>query len=1218
MSPRPPAERLSLVAGAGRNDSLVRQAFELAADGLAVLEVAGPLARIRLANSTFAAALGTTAAALANDPLQSWLDPTSAAAAQSAIAAAREGPVGRRVELGLVCVDGSRWWAQAQFRRFEDAGDDALVLASFTDISERRAVELATSTLPVGMFALDRNLRIAWLNPTAVQSIGRAADQLVGRAWFDVVPCLADRRPYYDRAMAGEALDFDRVEMRDPAGRPVALSTSLRPIVGRDGKVSGLIIMTRDVAALQRAELRRSEAERRLAVLVEKTLDVITVLSRTGVIEYQSPACQRLTGFSAAELVGRNVFELAHPDDVALLRQRFDGHLKDPERNLGSPAEARFRHRAGGWCWVEIVATNAFDDPAVRGLVVVSRGIDRRKAAEAELAGNRALLDFSLDAARIGAWDFEVGTGMHRFDSRVLPLIGGEPIAVTLALHELAAMTHPEDLARSRDALMRHIRGETPWFETEYRARLAGGEFWYWVYARGRVSARDAVGRPTRLSGVMMDVNERRRAESELRESERRLETALWGGDIGFWSWDGHSGQSSVSDNWLAMSGFSREEWLRMPRPWHLRVHPDDRERVIRDVQSFQSGQRESLEVEHRFQTQCGDWIWLLTRARAPERDAHGRAQRIFGTSIDVTAQKKMREFLEETQAAASVGGWELNLRTQSLSWTAETFALFETTPAHYAPSIEGAFQLYDPAFHAAMQAAMGAAIEHGEPFDLEVRAQTLKERTIWLRLVGKAERVDGRTVRLYGAKQDITALKVADQARREAIAVQRALTDNAPDWLILVDPQLRVQYTNRSLRGYPADSVIGRDGLDLLDPSVRELLSAACARALAEHSPQFAETFEQMPWGEWCHLEYSAAPVIEEGAAIGLSVRVTNVTDRKRAEETLRTQARVLETMREGVVLFRPGGEIRLANPAAGRLFGVPAESLVGAPVSRLALSGDMLERIARLQSDIEQGTAASAREWLARRADGSEFLVEGVFSAVEFTGESMIIGVLQDVTDRRQLERAIIETSTFEQQRIASDLHDGLGQELTGIALLLRSAAGRLSDDVAAGQALLREATGLLDAAVQSARALAHGLAPAALELGGLPGALADLASRVRRTYGIRAQFRRNLDAPLQLDTAQANHLYRIAQEGVNNAVRHGRATFITLRLSADAAQVKVEIVDNGGGIRTPDRRSSAGMGLRIMEYRAHMLGGELLIETPRRGGTAICCCVPLHPVV
>jgi len=1109
MTPGLPAERLSLVAGAGRGDSLVQQAFDLAADGLAVLDASGPLAKIVLANATLGAALGKPAASLHGDPLQSWLYPSSAADAQRAIGEASAGAAGQRVELRLVCADGSRWWAQVLFRRLEDDGGNAHVLATFSDISDRKAI---------------------------------------------------------------------------------------------------------DAAALQRAETGRHEAERRLAVLVEKTHDVITVLSKTGVIEYQSASGQRLIGFSAAELLGRNVFELVHPDDATDLRERFAGHVRDTSRIMTSPAEARLRHKAGGWCWVEVVATNAFVDPLVNGLVVVSRGIDRRKAAEAELASQRALLDFSLDAARIGAWDYDVLTGVHRFDARCPPLAGGDAVASTVPLEELSRMTHPDDLVHSRDALLRHLKGETPWYENEYRVRL-GGDDWFWVYARGRVSARAADGRATRISGVMMGIDDRRRAEIELHDSECRLDAALWGGGIGFWSWDAATGHADVSDHWLSMSGYSREEWNATGLPCQAHVHPDDRERIEHEVARFQSGQQESLELEHRFQTKCGDWIWLLTRARAPERGAAGAARRIFGTSVDITAQKKMSEFLEETQAAASVGGWELNLRTQTLTWTAGTYALFETSPCEYTPSMANAFDLYDPSCHATMQSAMGAAIELGEPFDIEVRAHTLKGRDVWLRLVGKAERVGGQTVRLHGAKQDITVLKVAEQARREAVAVQHALTENAPDWLILVDPQLRVQYTNRSLRGFAADSVIGRNSLDLLDPSVRDLLRAACARALTEKKRQFAETYEQMPSGEWYHLEYSAAPVIQDGRAIGLSVRVTDVTRRKHAEETLRTQARVLETMREGVVLFRPTGDIRLANPAAGRLFGLPADSLVGAPVSRLALSAERLERIARLHADAVRGATAISCEWLAGRGDGSEFLVEGVFSAVEFEGEPMIIGVLQDVTDRRQLERAIIETSTFEQQRIASDLHDGLGQELTGIMLLLRAAAGQLPGDVASGGSLLKEATSLLDGAVQSARALAHGLAPAALELGGLPGALADLASRIRRTYGIRAQFRKHIVAPLQLDPTQANHLYRIAQEGVNNAVRHGRATFITLRLSADSQAVKVEIIDNGSGIPTPERRSSAGMGLRIMEYRARMLGGELLIEAPRRGGTAICCCVPMQ---
>lgn len=1214
MSPNQQAEKLSLIGG-GRGEPLLRQAFDLAADGIAVLDATGPLARIVLANATFGRRLGVAAAMLAGDALQSWVAPASAANLQSAVAAAvaTGGGGDARAEVALVAADGTQWWALAVLRRLDEP-EGTRLLATFTDLSERKALEETTATLPLMMAGLDRQLRVVWLNEALRREIGRPNAEIIGKDWLAIFPCFASRRPVYERVLAGESLDFDRVDITRPQGDSLSLATSLRPIRRLDGKIDGLMVMARDVGALLRAEAERRQAEHRLSVLVEKCQDVITVLSRDGIIEYQSPACQRLTGFAAEELLGRNVFEFAHPDDLPQLRQRFAAHLADQNRLMPDPAEARFRHKGGGWVWIELVATNAFADPAIRGLVMVARGIDRRKAVEAEIAANRALLEFSLDAARIGAWDYDVLSGVHRFDARCRTLIGGPAEHSSVPLDELARMTHPDDLARSRAELLRHIKGETPWYEIEYRARVDSGP-WHWVYARGRVSARSGDGRATRLSGVMMGINERRRAEIELRESESRLETALWGGDVGFWSWSTEGG-SFVSDNWLALTGYTRAEWAARGSTWESLMHADDRARVCARIERFMAGQEESLDSECRIQTKCGDWIWMHMRARAPERAADGRALRVFGTSVDVTAQKKMREFLEETQAAASVGGWELNLRNQALTWTAETYALFEASPAEFTPSLANAFDLYDPSCHAQMQAAMGGAIERGEPFDIEVRAHTLKGRQMWLRLVGKAERADGQTVRLYGAKQDITALREAESARRAALAEQRAVTENAPDWLILVDTELRVKYANRPLRGVPVAEVIGRNGLDLLDPSVRGLLDAACQSALVEQKRSFAETYEQMPWGEWCHLEYSAAPIIQDGRAVGLSVRVSDVTGRKLAQQRLRTQARVLETMREGVVLFGADGTIRVANAAADRLFGVAPGSLPGAACTRLGLAPEVLGRVARAPAGDETTPAPLLREWLARRDDGTEFLVEGVFSSGEVDGEPTVIGVVQDVTDRRQLERAIIEASSFEQQRIASDLHDGLGQELTGIALLLRTALGQLAADPAGGLELVREASDLVDGAVQSARALAHGLAPAALELGGLPGALSDLAQRVRRTYGIRAQFRKNIEVPLRLDTAQASHLYRIAQECVNNAVRHGKATFITLRLVADGQSMKLEIVDNGSGMPAPERRSASGMGLRIMEYRARMLGGELGIRTPRRGGTAICCCVPLKP--
>ena len=201
MTTAMPSERLSLVSGAGRTESLVRQAFDLATDGIDLLDVTGPLAKIVLANSSLAVALGATPAALARSPLQTWLDASSAAEAQRAISQATPGASGQRPEICLVCADGTHWWAQALFRHLAN-GDAPLVLAWFSDITARKAIESAAATLPVAMVGLDRDLRIAWVNPGAADFIRHPSQQLLGVPWFGALPELAPRCGRFSDAQA--------------------------------------------------------------------------------------------------------------------------------------------------------------------------------------------------------------------------------------------------------------------------------------------------------------------------------------------------------------------------------------------------------------------------------------------------------------------------------------------------------------------------------------------------------------------------------------------------------------------------------------------------------------------------------------------------------------------------------------------------------------------------------------------------------------------------------------------------------------------------------------------------------------------------------------------------------------------------------------------------------------------------------------------------------
>lgn len=215
----------------------------------------------------------------------------------------------------------------------------------------------------------------------------------------------------------------------------------------------------------------------------------------------------------------------------------------------------------------------------------------------------------------------------------------------------------------------------------------------------------------------------------------------------------------------------------------------------------------------------------------------------------------------------------------------------------------------------------------------------------------------------------------------------------------------------------------------------------------------------------------------------------------------------------------------------------------------------------------------------------------------------------------ERRRLEEELSEVSNREQRRIGSDLHDGLGQELTGLSLLLRSIemdAERNAPKLVPHVARSRE---VLAQAIESTRRLARGLAPVNLERGGLPAALEHLAHQFSNTQ-LRCEYRGAVKSEATIDETRATHLYRIAQEAINNAAKHAAAKAIVVSLTARQDGLLLEITDDGKGIPDALIQQPTGMGLRLMQTRARMIGGEIAARRAAPTGTSISCFCPLHP--
>ena len=234
---------------------------------------------------------------------------------------------------------------------------------------------------------------------------------------------------------------------------------------------------------------------------------------------------------------------------------------------------------------------------------------------------------------------------------------------------------------------------------------------------------------------------------------------------------------------------------------------------------------------------------------------------------------------------------------------------------------------------------------------------------------------------------------------------------------------------------------------------------------------------------------------------------------------------------------------------------------------------------------------------------------VILGSLLAVLVAGASTII-LTADIAHRERLEKEVMEISEREQRRIGRDLHDGLCQRLTGIALLNHSLQQKHADRSIAEAEETARVTQLINNSIEEARRLTHGLHPVQDEPMGLMIALQELTTGTQSLSGLACRF----DCPEAVtlpDRTAATHLYRIAQEALQNALRHAKASNITIVLHADENIITLAVSDDGCGL--PEDRTRRGMGLEIMSYRAHAIGARLTVRRGEQRGTIMCCILP-----
>ena len=455
--------------------------------------------------------------------------------------------------------------------------------------------------------------------------------------------------------------------------------------------------------------------------------------------------------------------------------------------------------------------------------------------------------------------------------------------------------------------------------------------------------------------------------------------------------------------------------------------------------------------------------------------------------------------------------------------------------------------------------------------------------------------------------------LQASHQAVAESEEKYRQLFDTISDAAFVFEAEGRqfVEVNEAALRlyGYTREEFLKLTHRAITaEPEDSE---ATIQLTLAGVAPRIPLRYHRKKDGTIFPVEISASTFALKGRAMACGI-VRDITARKQAEEALRRREQELADFFAesplGLLWVGPDGRILRVNQAELELVGRTGDEIFGRHVAELHVeakaAADVLNRVAKRQ------TVQNYRARLRHR-DGTQRQVlidaNGLWEQERLVHSRWFT---RDISRHVKLEQEILAISEREQRRLGHDLHDDLCQRLAGIEFLTHRLASDLAARSAAGAPQAKEIAQMVQRAMTQTRELARGLSPVRLEAEGLADALRELAAGTWKVFGCDCRF--HCDPPVLVpDHTVAIHLYRIAQEAVSNAIKHGQARRIEIRLSATGRSVTLAVHDNGVGIpRKAPRRN--GMGLRIMRYRAEVIGGALVVEPQVGGGTRVVCTV------
>lgn len=1013
------------------------------------------------------------------------------------------------------------------------------------------------------------------------------------------------------------------------------------------------------------ATLERQQQEQARQVLLER-LDDAQRIARLGHWEanlhsgelYWSATIYSIFGYDPQHYRPslENFRRALHPEDIALVdasEQRvMAGGVHDVVHRIIRPdGEVRWVH--------ELAHLQPDDQGRMLRLVGTVQDVTEQASAEAAIKAQSERLASIIEGTHIGTWEWDVQSGATVFNERWAQIIGYSLDELTPGdFQHWQQLIHPDDLALSSERLQAHFRGETPYYDCQYRIRHKHGH-WVWVQDRGRVERRGEAGQPLLMYGTHADISQTKQREEEIRQARAFLQAVLDSATgVSIIATD-TAGQISLFNTGAErLLGYSAEEMIgrTSPAAFHLTSEIEARSASLSQYHGMPIAGFETF-VHNARSGEPDTQQWTYVCKDGSQRRVNLTVSAIFdsdrsisgflGIASDITELQQATRALQKSESrfrglVANLPGAVYRCDNDA-NWTMRYMSdeVLNLTGYPASDFIDNRQRSFASVIHPddlpiTYQAHEAIARQHS--FELTYRLQHADGHSVWVREKGRAEYApDGRPLWISGFIWDISDRKAVEDAL--SVSQQRfsSAFSTAPQGMALVSPQgqwLEVNDELCRMLGYSRAELLQLDFQSLTHPddlqndqhSLEELLAGRISAYQLEK-----RYLDRQGRALWVLL--SVALVRDsQGQPVHFVVQIQDFSERVEAERAIREREDYLRTLLDNVldaiVTIDQQGTIETFNHAAERIFGYSLAEVSGRNVKLLMPEPERSAHdgyLARYRQTNETRLIGTMRELTGLRRNGELFDIELAVSQISHQGQRRFIAVIRDISERKRIEQ-------MKNEFISTVSHE-LRTPLTAIAGSLGLINGGVLGEVPATmQQMLRIAqdnsqrlSELINDLLDMDKLVAGKMSFELLEQPLQP--LLEQAVAQNQPYASQYQVHLQLYQPADADWVRVDsqRLAQVLANLLSNAAKFsptGEQVEITVQRHGDCLRVSVR--DHGPGIAEAfkqhifgkfsqadasdtRRKGGTGLGLAISKQLIEHMGGQIGFDSePGQGAT------------